>query len=579
MKKFLHYLHSHFKFRLIFLFFISGFLPVVMLFTTVFHSWYHSVKTKEISYINEKILTINSSMDELYSLISRNLVHIISNKTITTILSTRQSNILVESFKKVTIVEDILRSISNYSEDGFSYTLIDRNSHIYTNGSAINIFEKFNGPLCTQIKESHANIFVTERKLYSTDENKIYTFGRTIIRDGQVIGIIIVDISSSTFDNLLSSFNDEHYTIAIANEDYEIIYSNSEQAPDLLNSAISRPDTAAPYVTYKNANYLFTTKQASFAQCNTFVFVPEAYIFMDSKQLLIKTLCILFFILIQTIVFSNLISNSLYRYIFQLKEELSRFMRTKKKIELSYRSQDEIKEIADGILYLENEIMAMITKIQEEEGKKRLLELRALQFQIRPHMIYNTLNTILHLAQLQGIKNIEEVTTSFANMLKIISKVEGDFLSLKQELDFINNFIIIKKYNLYQIFSLTINADPSLLNIPILKLLLQPFIENAIIHGFQGISYAGMITLEIALEDNDIHISITDNGIGMNPDAIDRVYQKREHNHTKYASTGISNSIERLKLQYGESCSFAITSDAKSYTTVFLTYPVDDTTI
>ena len=109
---------------------------------------------------------------------------------------------------------------------------------------------------------------------------------------------------------------------------------------------------------------------------------------------------ILLIIFGQTFVFSDLISHSFSKQIITLKQEMVRFINTRKKLSFTHIRQDEISEIADGILYMEEELEKLIEQNQENEKKKRNLEFKALQQQINPHMIYNTLNTITRLAQL-----------------------------------------------------------------------------------------------------------------------------------------------------------------------------------
>ena len=229
---------------------------------------------------------------------------------------------------------------------------------------------------------------------------------------------------------------------------------------------------------------------------------------------------------------------------------------------------------ADGILYMEEELEKLIEQIQENEKKKRNLEFKALQQQINPHMIYNTLNTITRLAQLQGVSNIEEICCSFSNMLKLISKTTGDFITIRQEIAFIQSFITLKQYNSYKEYSLTTEISDEVWDKPIIKLLLHPLIENSITHGFTKDITIGRIMISIYASGGYIHIIMEDNGSGISEAALKELFSSSESDSVHaYKSTGIHNCMERLWLQYGSSRHFSIDSDGKTFTRIFIDYP------
>lgn len=283
---------------------------------------------------------------------------------------------------------------------------------------------------------------------------------------------------------------------------------------------------------------------------------------------------ILLIILGQTLIFSDLISRSFSRQIITLRQEMIRFINTRKKLSFTHIRRDEISEIADGILYMEEELEKMIGQIQENEKKKRNLEFKALQQQINPHMIYNTLNTITRLAQLQGVSNIEEICCSFSNMLKLISKTSGDFITIRQEIAFIQSFITLKQYNSYKEYSFTTEISDEVWDQPIIKLLLHPLIENSITHGFTRDITIGRIMISIYKSGGYIHIIMEDNGSGISDTTLRKLFSASESEPVNaYKSTGIHNCMERLWLQYGSSQHFCIDSDGKSYTKIFIDYP------
>lgn len=446
----IRYFKSHFNAKLALLFLISGFFPVLLVGLTTYPSWFRTLRAKELTYAYSGISTINNSLDTLTKDIEQNITHIFSNENIRQYLNSDYSEITVEGYTKHAMIENFLKSISNYGEFPCSYTLIDRHNHIYTNGSTVNKLQDFYSPLCERIKQTSPNTYYTERNLYSTDTQKALTLGRTLQSEEGVLAVILVDISTELLHSIFGAYSGSNYQVFIANPDNELIYTNADHMVN--RSEIMELFLSARSTTVKLEGQLYEMAHASSLVSNyhTYILVPHAYIYKDSGAILLQLFVILILVFIQTIVFSKRVSSVLSGKIVLIKNELLRFITTREKSVFMYKNPDELKELSDGILYLENEIDKMLSEIQMNAEKQRRLELKTLQQQLNPHMIYNALNTITHLANLQGVKNIEEVSLAFTRMLKLISKNTQNLIPLRQEICFIHDYISIKKYNNYK---------------------------------------------------------------------------------------------------------------------------------
>lgn len=569
-------IRSHFKIKLHILFFLSSVIPVLFFLCFIYPTWYNTLKTKELNYMEDRILAINNSLDQILLEIEKNMSNIFTNSYIISAVTSDSSLLLADSYYRISTVEAILKSISNYSVDGFSYTLIDHSGQVYSNGSTINLLEDFDGSLCTEIKNAPAaETYFTARYTCSTDKKKTLTFARSLYVNGEICGVLIVDISPELLDSFLEPYKEQSYMTVITNSAYDIIYTSNnffeggfDSYRELLFTSLQSP------VKIRGDMYEKVHAQAFLSHCNTCILIPRNLIFQDSIQMRWQMAVILLIIFGQTFVFSDLISHSFSKQIITLKQEMVRFINTRKKLSFTHIRQDEISEIADGILYMEEELEKLIEQIQENEKKKRNLEFKALQQQINPHMIYNTLNTITRLAQLQGVSNIEEICCSFSNMLKLISKTTGDFITIRQEIAFIQSFITLKQYNSYKEYSLTTEISDEVWDKPIIKLLLHPLIENSITHGFTRDITIGRIMISIYASGGYIHIIMEDNGSGISEAALRELFSSSESDSVHaYKSTGIHNCMERLWLQYGSSRHFSIDSDGKTFTRIFIDYP------
>lgn len=569
------YIKSHFKLKLQISFLLSGFLPVLLFLLILYPHWYKILQKKEQNYMESKVQEINDQLNQTVTTIERNMVSIFTNSYISNTVSQNLS--LVDSYAQIATVESILKSISNYSAEGVSYTLIDSKNQVYTNGSTLNLLESFYGPLCSSVKETASNeIYFTVRYSYTTDNEKTITLARPWYINGILSAVLIVDIPPSLLEEIIRMDSVSLYLVVIANTDYEILYVNDDQYMETLPShAAELFDENLQQITIDGTSYEKASQSAFLAYCNTSILMPSSLIFQDSIRLHWQMLFILLLVVLQTILFSSFISRTLSKEIITLRDSLKQLLLPHTKFQKPDKHKDEIKEIEYGMLCMEQELKKLIQQNIDNERKKRQLELKVLQQQMNPHMIYNTLNTIIHLAQLQGVRNIEDVALAMSHMLKLLAKTDGDFFTIRQELQFIQNYITLKKYNTFQDYQLILDAEKDLLDQPILKLLLQPFVENSVKYAFQKFTDPAEIFISIHEENSHIHIEIKDNGTGIPAHILSALSANTEPTSApeEFISTGIRNCAKRLALQYGNDHSFRLQSDGATYTKIILSYP------
>lgn len=569
------YIKSHFKLKLQISFLLSGFLPVLLFLLILYPHWYKILQKKEQNYMESKVQEINDQLNQTVTTIERNMVSIFTNSYISNTVSQNLS--LVDSYAQIATVESILKSISNYSAEGVSYTLIDSKNQVYTNSSTLNLLESFYGPLCSSVKETASNeIYFTVRYSYTTDNEKTITLARPWYINGILSAVLIVDIPPSLLEEIIQMDSVSQYLVVIANTDYEILYVNDDQYMETLPShAAELFDENLQQITIDGTSYEKASQSAFLAYCNTSILMPSSLIFQDSIRLHWQMLFILLLVVLQTILFSSFISRTLSKEIITLRDSLKQLLLPHTKFQKPDKHKDEIKEIEYGMLCMEQELKKLIQQNIDNERKKRQLELKVLQQQMNPHMIYNTLNTIIHLAQLQGVRNIEDVALAMSHMLKLLAKTDGDFFTIRQELQFIQNYITLKKYNTFQDYQLILDAEKDLLDQPILKLLLQPFVENSVKYAFQKFTDPAEIFISIHEENSHIHIEIKDNGTGIPAHILSALSANTEPTSApeEFISTGIRNCAKRLALQYGNDHSFRLQSDGATYTKIILSYP------
>ncbi len=242
---------------------------------------------------------------------------------------------------------------------------------------------------------------------------------------------------------------------------------------------------------------------------------------------------------------------------------------------------NELGEIGRGINNLSENVSDLMEKRLLDEKAKHDLEYQILQSQINPHFLYNTLNTIKWMATIQGSEGISDMSTALSRLMKNISKGTENLISLKDEFSLVDDYFTIMKYRYGGTIDLEyITDDEVLLDQSINRFSLQPIIENSIFHGIEPKGSAGKITIHTYKDDGNVIIDVTDNGIGMSREAIDKVLSGESQTSTEFfKQIGVYNVNERIKYTFGENYGIRIESKEGEYTTTRFVLPFKDNEI
>jgi len=252
----------------------------------------------------------------------------------------------------------------------------------------------------------------------------------------------------------------------------------------------------------------------------------------------------------------------------KLIDDLRLFKKNKKKEGLSILNEkDEIYELEVTYNQMIEEIIRLIDENNTEMENKRKLELYALQMQINPHFLYNTLDTIAWLAKLKNEKDIEHLVLSLAKFFRLSLHKGDKFIKVREEIDLVKSFLEIERMRFPELFEVIYEVEDEIKEIETLKLVFQPIVENAIKHGFSDIDYRGKLFIRAYSKDEDIIFEVEDNGLGFDPSedlfADDKLL-------IGLGGYGLKNVDERIKLEYGRDYGVIVTSEVGKGTKVII---------
>lgn len=282
-------------------------------------------------------------------------------------------------------------------------------------------------------------------------------------------------------------------------------------------------------------------------------------------SILIMVGCLLF-----SLIYSNLLTGVLLRPLYQLRNLMIKVEHTND-LTVRYESvyQDEVAQVGRKFNSMLEELALSVQETREVETKKRKAEIKALQAQIDPHFLYNTLNTIYWKAQLNQLEDVKEMILSLSRMFQLGLNNGLEFTTLEKEIDHVRQYLFIQQKCYTKLFDYTVEADVEdelASDLTVLKIIVQPLVENSILHGFKNRRSGGKINISIRKRINHLIIIVEDNGAGMNVDEIKRSLQIPSI-QKGYA---LRNIYHRLQLYYADNAEMTFESIPDQKTSVKL---------
>lgn len=210
---------------------------------------------------------------------------------------------------------------------------------------------------------------------------------------------------------------------------------------------------------------------------------------------------------------------------------------------------NEVERIAAGFNEMSGQLKQLVETVKQSTVDQKNAELQAMEAQIDPHFLYNTLDTINWKALEHDEFEISNMVGALADILRYSIRNPGDMVSIGQELSWLDRYIMLQKEKLDQPLSVVTDVPEKLMGYRIHKLLLQPFVENAINHGFRRMSMPCRIEISMRLAGEQFYIRIRDNGCGIPPDLVEELNNK---NSSDGHHVGVANVRKRLELYYSD---------------------------
>lgn len=307
---------------------------------------------------------------------------------------------------------------------------------------------------------------------------------------------------------------------------------------------------------------------------------PQKELLRDVQKLQFFVILIGVVLVTFAAVLAVVVASSVTRPIDRLRKTMQLVQEGQLDARFTSRYTDEIGQLGTSFNSMLGEIQQLIKELEEERERtkeeqrlKVKAEIKALQAQINPHFLYNTLDTIYWKAKMGENELVSEMIISLSNLLRIGLSKGRDKIPVTAEIEHVKNYLYLQSNVYKDRFDYTLEIKDDISKYYTVKLLLQPIVENALLHGFENIDYKGHITITIEVRDEKIHLRVTDNGKGFDVAGIRASLEDPTAETKGYA---LKNVYQRVVLNYGEGYGISLESKPYERTTVEIIIPAEE---
>ena len=386
---------------------------------------------------------------------------------------------------------------------------------------------------------------------------------------GENLGVIRLDVDYHELEKYVKelSLGDNGYAFVIQ-KDGTLIYHPDSEAFESVDKQMSVQEISNSPMDSMVSDDFFVHKSP--IENSDWILVGVSS-FSRFKEDSVKLLGIVSVVGVLSLLICMLGIFTLIRYQLLPVKKLGQVMRRVEEGDTTIRAEQkgaqEFQVLAGTFNQMLERIETLMKEEKEQEALTRIYELKALTSQINPHFLYNTLDTIIWMAEFQDHQKVVDITKALSNYFRLSLNAGEEIVTLRQEIEHVRQYLFIQKERYGDKLEYTIFEPDDIPDIKLPKIVLQPLVENAIYHGIKESERPGKITITVSKRDTFIDICIADNGVGI----------KENTTSTKeLGGVGIKNFKERLTLFFGEAFSMEIESESNAYTKVYLHLPLKE---
>ncbi len=550
-------------------------ISIIVLFVSMI-SYYYTIKDIEdmsINYTLRLLKEINFSIDSYISNMKNMGQVVVDNKDVQNLMifdgahsgKTLSSAERLQQEELTARVTTHMNTVANTRNDITNIAVISKKGDVVLSDSRkkVNPYSEYNisdwylKPLSYKddiiVSPSHV------QNLVANEYKWVISISKAILNPntGEVTGVMVIDLNYKYIENICENaqLGKNGYIYVIGN-DKNIIYHPQQQ---LIYSGIKselveemlKLDNTQTYLSDGSTDKIYTKNYSSLTGWSAVGVVNTSELIKNKSSIINFYVCLAGIAIIFASLIAMIISKAITRPVKILENTMHKVEEGDFSIQSKIVLNNEIGHLSKTFNVMISKIKLLMEDAVFIEKEKRKNEIKALQAQINPHFLYNTLDTIIWMSAGGKNEEVVEVTSALARLFRT-SISEGDnVVPLAVEIENIRSYLTIQKMRYKDKLSYRVEIPDELLNLKTPKLILQPIVENAVYHGIKMSPTGGEIRIGAAVSEKGLTVTVEDNGVGMSPEQIAQLFTADNHNHAGMG-IGVINVNNRIKLCFGD---------------------------
>ena len=394
------------------------------------------------------------------------------------------------------------------------------------------------------------------------------------------LGVLLVDMNYSSIEQLLNKANTDHSSeyVYLMDSNGELIYHPKQKL--IYNSLYEENNLAAVLYddgsreeSFQGEKRLVTVKTISYTGWRIVSVVPMSAFNMDISGTRLFAFLFVSLSMLMIMILNQLVSARIAKPLRELNRSVREWEAGNMEPDIYVGGSMEVEHLGRTLRSAVGQLRQLMKDIVVEQEEKRRSELDALQSQINPHFLYNTLDSIVWMIEGERYEDAVFMITQLASLFRISLSRGRTIISIGDEVKHARNYMNIQKIRYKNIFSVEFHLEEEILDCCTVKLIIQPLLENAIYYGVECMDGDGEIEVRGYRKEQDVYIEVRDNGLGMTEETVGALLKKNNRVRKKGSGVGLINVHTRIRLRFGETYGLEIESQPDEGTVVRIHLP------
>ena len=552
-----------FRYKLITTYILLGVIPMTIMGLV----WYNQTRTilmkQEKSSIENYLTQAVSNMDNQLRIYNNLSDYIAFNQQISHVVSHEYDSYYDMYNQFSNVLDPMLASLKYFHSDINQITIYTKNNVVKHNTTLAPITEIENEDWYKIIKGNNdIHWFVSQ------DEKKVFCV-RNIptLENNYEVGVLYVQVDYEKLFESFKQMNDSNYGIFIMDELGDNIF-NFDQFEDLNKSRKMTFDEFNKGIGKENI-YTIVTAHSMNNNWTVSLYKPQKLIYESTNFMITGNVIAIILLIVFSVIITSVLSKVMVSGLEKLRANMEEVEKGNMEITVKSNNEDEVGALIRGFEKMIIQIKALIEDVYESRLIQKDYEMKALQAQINPHFLYNSLSLINWMALETDQEDISKITLSLSTFYRTALNKGKNILRVRDEIKNMRSYLDIQLMMHDHEFDVDVEIDECILDYNILNLILQPLIENAIDHGIDlKTNGRGGIKIIGKKQNDEIVLIVSDNGVGMSNEQAESILTNKSNGY------GVKNVNERIKLYYGEQYQLKIESEIGIGTKVKVTIPI-----